>query len=1143
MSGIQELLSDLRAREIQLLPDGDQLRCRAPRGALTPELRDQLQIHKTELLAFLTRSRAALPAISRAPRDTNPPLSFAQARLWFLDQMGDGEAYNVPEALRLTGRLDLDALTSALAAIVDRHESLRTTVQLVDGEACQRIRAGCPVELPVIDLRPLTAGQKDAEILRLARVEATRPFDLSADLMLRCSLLRVADEEQILLLTLHHIAVDGWSMGVLIRELTTLYTKFIQSLPSPLPPLPIQYADFAFWQRAWMQSEASARQLQYWQTRLSGAPQLLQMPTDHPRAGHQTFQGGTLHFEVPAEVSRQLRQLSQRHDATLFMTLLAGFQILLARYSGQTDIVVGSPIANRNHAELEPLIGFFVNTLALRADLAGNPAFSDLLAQVRETTLAAYDHQDIPFERLVETLQPARSLNYNPLIQVLFALQNNRMGKLELPGLRIDELDLGLQPVRFDLEMHLWETADTLTGKCIYNAALFDAKTIRRMLGHFGVLLAAIAAEPNQRAADLPLLSEAERRQVLIEWNDTAVDYPEQTVHHMVEAQVARTPGATAVTFGESSLTYSELNARANRLARYLVSQGLTAGSLVGICVERSLEMAVGILGILKAGAAYVPLDVSYPPERLRFMVEDAAAPFLLTQATLADRLPISSSRVVCLDRDWPIIEQNSAENPLTECTTDGPAYVLYTSGSTGLPKGVPMPHRALANLLRWQLDSGKVTTPATLQFAPISFDVSFQEIFSTWCAGGVLFFIDEERRRNPEALVEFIAVHRIERLFAPAIALQQIAELAAEGQRSFYLREVITAGEQLQVTPALSRWFERMPACSLVNQYGPTETHVVTAYELQGPAREWPHLPPIGRPIANTQIYILDPRRKPVPIGVSGEIHIGGIQVAHGYLNRPELTAERFIDGTYKTGDLARWLPDGNIEYLGRADHQVKIRGMRVEPGEIEALLTQHPAVSEAVVTVRDAGHDKVLVAYVKPGPGELFDPLRLRVFLMEKLPEHMVPSRFVQLDKMPLTPSGKVDRMALPAPGGDSLVTASQYVAPVTPIENQIAAIWSELLGVAQVSVHDNFFDLGGHSLLTVKMRGELQRVLRRDVATVDLFRYPTISALAAHLAQPREAGSATVTQAESRAQKQRNALRQRRQVHADQTRPVAS
>ena len=1191
------LMKELRQRAIQLHVEGEQLRCRAPKGALTPALQTAIQQHKAELLAFLRQvsNGPTEPMIGPASRTGPLPLSFAQTRLWFLDQLGDGQAYNVPEVLALTGTLDRSALQQALTAIVQRHESLRTTLQPFtghnEGEACQIIQpiTGVGIDLPLLDLRHLAAAEQNAEIRRLAQAEATRPFALASDLMIRATLLHLGqtatadsivqaqagETVHLLLLTFHHIAIDGWSLGIFVREVTALYRAFSHGQPSPLPPLSIQYADFAVWQRAWLQGPSAAQQLAYWQKQLAAAPQLLQLPLDFPRPARQTFQGAAVDFRVPAALHQGLQQLSRQQDVTLFMTLLAAFQVLLARYTGQTDIVVGSPIANRHHQELEPLIGFFVNTLALRAALTDNPTFVELLAQVRQTTQTAYEHQDLPFERIVEALQPVRTLNYNPLVQVLFALQNAPMDKLALPGLHIAEIDLGQQPVRFDLELHLAENEGALVGKWIYNRALFTAQTIQRLVNHFQHLLAAIVADATQPIATLPLLTSAERRQLLVAWNETATTYaPVSTVQALVEAQVARTPHAPAVHFAgegattQTSLTYDELNVRANQLAHYLRAKGVIAGTLVSICAERSLELVVGILGILKAGGAYVPLDPSYPPERLRYMLADAATPLLLTQAKLVAQLPPHNAQVICLDSDWGQIAQASRQNPTPVGTPDQLAYLLYTSGSTGTPKGVMMPQRALVNLLQWQLAQTPTPAPRTLQFAPISFDVSFQEIFSTWAAGGTLLLVDEMQRRDLEGLVELIAQQQIERLFAPYIALQQLAELLAEKPLPLPLREVITAGEQLQITPALLRWFEQMPSCTLINHYGPTESHVVTAFALTGPPVTWPVLPPIGRPVPNSQIYILDRQGQPVPQGVAGELYIGGVQVALGYLNRPELTAERFIavadlpirqdlQGTaiahqylYKTGDLARWVVSAatdspecaTIEYLGRADQQVKIRGMRVELGEIETLLAQHEALAEVVVLARADfaeqaatvdQRDKRLVAYVTLRNGQPFDPQALHTYLSRQLPEHMVPTRFVQVAQMPLTPSGKINRLALPAPSADTLVTATAaYVAPATPLETQIAALWAKLLGVNQVGRHDNFFDLGGHSLLIVKTRNELQGLLERTIAIVDLFRYPTVSALAAHLAQAEGVTKTTTTVAQQRASQQRAALRERQQ-----------
>lgn len=1180
MKTAEQVILNLQAHDIQLWVEEGKLRYRAPKDALTDPLRAEIAQYRTEILALLTQSAAqAQPrqAIQPAPRPERLPLSFAQQRLWFLNEFGSGAAYNMPMALAMTGKLNVAALQQTLHEVVRRHESLRTTFAIVEGTPYQVIQPARPFALPLVDLRALAADAQRVEVQRLCEREAEQPFDLSQDCMLRGQVLQLAEEHFVLVLTMHHIAADGWSMGVLVREWNALYTAFSQGQPSPLPELALQYVDFALWQRSYLQGDVLAQQTAYWKRQLTGAPELLQLPTDRPRTAQQSFRGATVTVAINPALTQQLRHLSQAHGATLYMTLLAAFQLLLARISGQQEIVVASPIANRHRQELEPLIGFFVNTLALRGDLRANPSFLTLLDQVKATTQAAYDHQDLPFERLVEELNLQRNLNHNPLVQVMFALQNTTMGQWELPGLQVKLVDVETQTTRFDLEVHCWEQEDALHLYAVYNVALFDQATIQRLMRHFQTLLAAIVAQPQSSISELPLLTPAERHQLLVEWNNTATAYAkEKTIQQLFEEQAARTPAAIAVVMAEEqgtenrdesiagrrALTYQELNERANQLAHHLQKAGVGANQLVGLCLERSPEMIVALLAILKAGAGYVPFDPTYPTERLAYMVENAKIQLLVTSDGLRPQLAWAE-RTPCFT-DWAQLAEQSKHNPAPCATPETVVYCLYTSGSTGTPKGVVMPHRAISNLIQWQLNYTTVAPQArTLQYTPLNFDVSCQEIFATLCAGGTLVLVDSERRRDPYALLAYLEQQAIERLYLPFVALQQLAE-AANGQMPSHLREVNTAGEQLQITPAIAQWF-RQTNCRLQNHYGPTETHAVTALPLPPCVDEWPPLPTIGRPIANTQIYILDRALQPTPIGVAGELYIGGIALADGYSQRPDLTVERFVrnpfaDGRlYKTGDLARWLPDGNLEYLGRIDQQVKIRGFRIEVGEIEAVLNQHPTVQEAVViahNLRTAGEasrgrsEKRLVAYVvksqksasnEPAAGNESQRADndagavtavLRSYLQSKLPEYMIPSFFVIMEALPLTPSGKVDRKALPEPAGTGGWLAATYVAPSAPIEVQLATIWQTVLGLEQVGIHANFFDVGGHSLLVIKMHQLIQSTLGRTLPVADLFRYPTIHQLGQHLAATEPARPDVLTTAQTRAEQQRNALQQRRQ-----------
>ncbi|MFT3774599.1 MAG: amino acid adenylation domain-containing protein [Minicystis sp.] len=834
---------------------------------------------------------ADAPPLVPVARDGALPLSLSQQRLWFLDQLQpESPFYNVPIGVELEGQLDVAALEQSLVEVIRRHEVLRTTFPAVGGEPRQVIAAEAQLTLPTLDLTSLEAGPQAAEVARISREEAQRRFDLGTGPLVRAVLLRLAARSHRLLFVMHHAVSDGWSMGVLVHEIKALYEAFTAGRPSPLPPLPIQYTDFAAWERRWLAGPVLEAQLAYWKQQLAGAPPALELPTDRPRPPVQTFRGATHDVALSRELSAKLEALSRREGATTFMTLLAAFQTLLHRYTGQEDIVVGSPIANRTRGEVEGLIGFFVNTLALRTDLSGAPSFRELLGRVREVTLGAYAHQHLPFDALVAELAPSRDASRSPLFQVLFSLQNAPMPALTLPGLTLRASPLESDTAKFDLSLLLSETAEGIRGALEYNTDLFDAATSARMVEHLHMLLEGIVADPDRRVPELPLLTAADRHRLLVEWNDTAAAYPEDAcVHTLFEAQVERTPDAAAVAFGDRRLTYRELDARADQLAAHLRHLGVAPDARVGLCVERSIEMVVAVLAILKAGGAYVPLDPAYPTDRLAFMMEDAQVTVLLAGEQALAALPPARVPVVRLDAPSADLERGTTESPGRRARPEDAAYVIYTSGSTGRPKGVVMPHRPLVNLVTWQL----ATSPApfkTLQLTSPSFDVFFQELFTTWCAGGLLVLISEEARRDAVRLRQVLADERIERIFLPPVALYQLAEAEGAAPLPGSLREVITAGEQLQITARVASLLGRVPSVTLKNHYGPSESHVVTEHVLAGPTEGWPAVPPIGRPIHNTRIYVLDTRREPVPIGVPGELYIGGVCLARGYWNRPEL-------------------------------------------------------------------------------------------------------------------------------------------------------------------------------------------------------------------------------------------------------------
>ena len=1038
-----EFLSYLRSLDINIFVEGEILRCNAPEGILTPELRAEISQRKAEIVSFLkaanrTSSLTHTPIVPMG-RDGNLPLSFAQQRLWFLDQLvPNNPFYNVPAALRLTGSLNFSALQQTFNEIVRRHEALRTTLAVVSGQPVQRIAAAFHLPINVVDLRNLPKESRQTEANRLTTEEAQRSFNLSEDLLLRVTLLQLDDAEYLLMLNMHHIVSDGWSIGVLIQELGALYTAFASEKPSPLPALSIQYADFAKWQREWLQGEVLETQLAYWRQQLNGIS-MLNLPADRPRPAIQSYRGKRQFLQLPKQLSEALETLSQREGVTLFMTMLAAFKTLLYHYAQQEDIVVGSPIANRNRSEIEALIGFFVNSLVLRTDLSGNPTFRELLKRVKEVALGAYAHQDLPFEKLVEELHPDRALNQNPLFQVAFALQNAPGNQLELPELTLSPQQLDVGTARFDLEFHLWErspnssgsnqspsnklwvdSSEGIGGMVIYSADLFDEATIARLIGHFQTLLESIVTNPEQRIANLQYLSAQERDRLLVECNNTQADYPQDLcIHQLFEMQADRTPDAVALVFGEERVTYRELNLRSNQLARYLQKIGVGAEVLVGLCCGRSLDLIVGMLGILKAGGAYLILDPSYPAERSSLMIEDAQVSVLLARqginslsnsesrlkttegGQVSSRLQPTSAmsqgiyslvddgevqnletqsddkihhpRVVFLDTDWEMISQEIADNPTSAATAENLVYAIYTSGSTGKPKGVEIEHGSLLNLVFWhQREFGVSAGDRATQIAAIGFDACGWEIWPYLAAGASIYFPEDDIRRDPEKLQNWLVSNAITISFLPTPLAEKV--LLLDWPQTTALRILLAGGEKLQQHPLKSHPFK------LVNNYGPTENTVVTTSGYIPVTEQTDIAPTIGRPIANTQIYILDKYLQPVPVGVVGELYIGGNGLARGYLNRPDLTAQSFIPNSfkpnsgeriYKTGDLVRYRADRNLEFLGRLDEQVKIRGFRIELGEIETVLTQHPAVQQTVAIASEDGQgDKRLVAYIALNP-----------------------------------------------------------------------------------------------------------------------------------------------------------------------------
>ena len=1060
----------------------------------------------------LQRSSKArtLPSIPVRPDGEAPALSFAQQRLWLMSQLDPGSpAYVMPGAARLTGPLNVQALEGALNAIVERHETLRTTFVLAGDEPQQIVQTGVRVPVDIVDLSGMPAEAREVEARQIAIRASREPFDLAAGPLLRAAVIKLGADDHVLVLTAHHIVSDGWSMAIFVRELGELYRAFDAGVAPSLPPLPIQYADFAVWQRGWLQGNTLAPQLDYWKRDLAGAS-VLQLPLDRPRPAVPGSAGAFESLTLGPDMLARLRELGQADGGTLFMTLLAGFDILLARYCGEHDIAVGSPIANRTRAELEGLIGCFVNTLVMRTDLSGDPTVRTLLARVRETALGAFAHQDLPFERLVDELQPERSIGQNPLFPVIFAYQNAPSGTLDLGRVALSPFPFPLTTARFDLEMHVSEREDQLGLGVCYNTDLFEAPTMRRLLGHYASILAAMVASPDARISELPMLSESERERLLVDFNRTSVEYPrDRCVGSLFDEQVRRAPDALAVVCGSERITYAELNARANQLAHALIARGVHPDDRVAVCIGRSADVVVAALAAIKAGAAYLPLDPATPPDRLAFMLADAAAPVVLTSRALAERL----RGTVPVVRVEDVRESGTGDDhaPAIATHPENLAYVIYTSGSTGNPKGVALTHRGLVNLVSWHQRAFEVTRlDRAALVAGLGFDASVWEMWPYLTAGACIHIPEEETRTAAAPLLEWLADSRVTICFAPTPLAEMMFESTMPAHLS--LRALLTGGDTLHRVPA------GLPF-SVHNNYGPTENTVVSTWTPI--AREGASAPPpIGRPVDNVHVYVLDRSLNLLPPGIPGELHVGGDSLARGYLAQPELTAASFVpnpfaraggERLYRTGDRVRWNADGRLEFLGRIDDQVKIRGFRIELGEIEAAIGSHPQVKDAAVLARVDDGQPLLVAYVVPDGWPSVLPWDdLRGFLRERLPDYMVPSAFVALEALPVNASGKVNRRALPAPAVQRQVRAA-LVLPRTELERRIAQAWREVLRLPEIGVADNFFDLGGHSLRLLQVHGRLVKSLGRDIPIVDLFRFPTIEALAAHLGDHAEATGA--------------------------------
>jgi amino acid adenylation domain-containing protein len=1076
-------------------------------AGLSPVKRALLEMKLKQRLAAAKAEARSLAIPRRVNRDS-APLSFAQQRLWFLDQLEPGSPlYTMPRQIRAQGALDVSALEAALSGLIARHESLRTRFMEVDGQPIQLISPPAPIQVPVVDIQHIPEPLREQDVQRLAAEEARRAFDLTKGSLFRVKLLRLGAEDHVLLLTLHHIISDGWSMGVLFKELGILYEASLTGTTAELPELPIQYADYAAWQRDWLQGPVLQAELAYWRQQFKTELAPLQLPSARTSLAPPTHEGAHFSFTLSAELTEQLKQLSRQEGATLFMTLLAAFKALLFRYTGQEDVVVASPVAGRNRLEVEGLIGFFVNLLALRTDVSGDLSFRELLARVADVTLGALTHQDLPFERLVEELQPERSLGRNPLVQVMFALQNTPRAERRLSGLVLHQLrsDKGL--AKFDLALGFREEGGTLVGVLRYNTELFDRAIVARLAEHYQTLVTAAAADPGQRLSALPILAEGERRQLLVDWNSTARDWGvPRAVHSLFEQQAARAPEAPAVLWGNAELSYRELNARANQVAQALQDQGVGPGAYVPLLMLGGPEVVIGMLGALKAGAAFVPLDPDWPVERLRAALSELSSPLVL----VGPRLPFSEAMlqlpVLVVDPDAIGVPGPNPELPID---LESPIYAIYTSGSTGIPKAAVVPHRGITNRFLWMNDFfGAETSRTVLQTTRHVYDSAVWQLLWPLINGGKTVIPDPGSQANAEYLAELIERQQVTITdFVPSVfnaLVPQLLDSPALRDKLKSLRAIIVGGEE--ITPATTYQFiSAFPGVRVINLYGPTEASIgCICHEVTG--EEGGEIP-IGRPIKNVRVLVLDGYQNPVPVGVAGELYLGGSCVGLGYLNDAEKTRASFVDNPlpemangklYRTGDRVRYRPDGNLEFLGRLDRQVKLRGLRIELGEIETALGRHPAVHECLVILReDTPGDKRLVGYFVPA-GPVPSVSELRAFLSRTLPEYMLPATFMALPELPRGPSGKVYRRALPRPDYSGLGDDA-FVEPRTDIETVIAGIWGQVLRLERIGVHTNFFELGGHSLLATQLVARIRTAFGIDLPLRALFEAPTVAGLA--------------------------------------------
>ncbi|MBS1799656.1 MAG: amino acid adenylation domain-containing protein [Acidobacteria bacterium] len=1101
-----QFLSDLRMAGITLTVDGDRIVVSAPKGAVTAAIRDELIKRKQEILAFLGDSTLSSRAEKRTSVLVDLPLSRSQRRLWFMSQLyPESPVYNIVLGLRVAGALDLAALERVLRALLERHEALRTSFYERNGTPLSRVNETAGWSSSLVDMSDLAESDASDAAIRLAREEARKPFALDTAPLFRATIYRITEHHHLLLLVVHHIVADGWSLGVLAKEFTELYDAFTTNRQPALAPIAFEYRDYVQWEQA-SGEETAAQQMPYWSQHLEGPLPILELPSDRRRPAVQAFDGQRLFIDIDLGLASQIKDLCRSTATTPFMVLLAAFDVLVSRYTGLEDILIGAPTSNRQRQEVTPLIGFFVNNLVLRTDVSGNPRFIDLLSRVKETALSAYAHQDMPFDRLVEQLAPDRGLGHSPLVQIMFTLQNVPMSDIVLPGLIVKPVPIDPGIARSDLAVEVWPLEGGYRCDFEYNSDLFEEATIRQMQGNFVRLLQSAVNHPEMTIDRLTLLSEQEHRQLINYWRSPATPaLPYASLPEWFRGRAAKSPGAIAVEMGPTALSYSELDAESDRMASALRARGIARGSVVGVYLKRSPQMVVALLAVLKAGAAYLPIDPMLPAQRVEFLLADAQVPLILVDAELKASLPASNTAVLAMD------EVACHSLTATEATCGNPgaedtAYLIYTSGSTGAPKGTRIPHRALVNLLDSMLrEPGLDATDTLVAITTLSFDIAGLEMFGPLVCGAKLVIASREQTVDPALLAALLEQTCATVMQATPSTWRMLVESGWMGSADL---RMWCGGEALPSELAenlLSRGRE------LWNLYGPTETTIWSAAH-RVKSGEDPIL--IGRPIANTSMYVLDANLQPVPLGVPGELYIGGEGVALGYWNRDELTASHFVEDPfallkgkkmYRTGDLARFHRNGQIQLLGRVDHQIKLRGHRIELGEIEVALERHPDVFQAVVALSGEGSEQQLTAYIRY-QSEEDDSGAVRNWLQERLPDYMVPSTWIALKEIPLTPNGKVDRKRLPAPPSVKRRSSAGGVNPRNHIESTLAAIWGEVLGVEQVGMRDNFFDLGGHSLRLIRVHARVRESLGCDVAVIDLFRYPTIESLALWLADKR-------------------------------------